>query len=167
LCWNLQHYRESNLRACWNEQQKHTIQKVCVGVHCIYMEGENLNQNQNTSEQTAVEPKPLPKISFIPSELLKKIEVPNGHELHERCALLGLILGTIAVVSWVVILFGVVYSILGIILSIIGLKSARQKWAKIGLVLSIIGLLLSVWYVFAAYNGMINYNYFTSEFWTK
>lgn len=144
---------------------KNTMQKVGVGVHCIHMEGETPNQTQNTSEQTSVETKPLPKLSFIPSDLLKKTDAPNGHGVHERCALFGLILGAIAVVSWVVILFGVVYSIIGIILSIIGLKSARQKWAMIGLALSIIGLLLSVWYVFAVYNGMINYNYFTSEFW--
>lgn len=134
-------------------------------IHCIHMEGDNLNQTQGTSEQPAVETKPLPKLSFVPSDLLKKIEGNGEHGLHERCALFGLILGAIAVVSWIVILFGVVYSILGIILSIIGLKSARQKWAKIGLGLSILGLILSVWYVLAVYNGMINYNYFTSEFW--
>jgi len=131
------------------------------------MEGETINQIQNTIEQTSVEPKPIPKLSFIPSDLLKKIEGTNGYGLHERCALFGLVLGVVAVVSWIVILFGVVYSILGIILSIIGLKSARQKWAKIGLILSIIGLVLSMLYVLAAYNGMINYNYFTSEFWSK
>lgn len=141
------------------------MQKVGVGVHCIYMEGETLNQNQSAGEQAPIETRPIPKLSFIPSDLLKKIEGNGEHGLHERCALFGLILGSIAVVSWIVILFGVVYSILGIILSIIGLKSARQKWAKIGLTLSVIGLLLSVWYVYAAYNGMINYNYFTSEFW--
>lgn len=129
------------------------------------MEGENLNQTQNTSEQTAVEPKPIPKLSFIPSELLKKIEGPNGHGLHERCALFGLILGAIAVVSWIVILFGVVWSILGIVFSAIGLKSSRKKLAQIGLGLSILGLVLSIWYIYAAYSGMINYNYFTSEFW--
>lgn len=131
------------------------------------MDGEPFNQTQNTSEQPTVETKPLPKLSFVPLDLLKKIEGNGGHGLHERCALFGLILGAIAVVSWIVILFGVVYSILGIIISIIGLKSARQKWAKIGLALSIIGLLFSVLYVFAVYSGMINYNYFTGEFWTR
>lgn len=141
------------------------MQKVGVGVHCVGMESELFNQIQKPEEQVSSASGPQQKLSFIPSELLKKIEGDGGHGLHERCALYGLILGAIAVVSWIVILFGVVYSILGIILSIIGLKSARQKWAKIGLALSIIGLLLSVWYVYAAYNGMINYNYFTSEFW--
>ncbi len=131
------------------------------------MEGETLNQNQNTNESALVDEKPVAKISFVPPDLLKKIEGEGGHGLHERCALFGLILGAIAVVSWIVILFGVVYSILGIILSVIGLKSARQKWAKIGLGLSVLGLVLSVCYVLAVYNGMINYNYFTSEFWAK
>ena len=133
------------------------------------MENELFNQTQKPEEQTPTqassETKPLPKLSFIPSDLLKKIEGNGEHGIHERCALFGLILGAIAVVSWVVILFGVVYSIFGIILSVIGLKSARQKWAKIGLGLSVLGLILSVWYVLAVYNGMINYNYFTSEFW--
>ena len=100
-------------------------------------------------------------------ELLKKIEGNDKHGLHERCALFGLILGAIAVVSWIVILFGVVWSILGIVFSVIGLKSSRKKLAQIGLGLSILGLVLSIWYIYAAYSGMINYNYFTSEFWTK
>lgn len=129
------------------------------------MENELYNQIQKPEEHGLSEVNTTQKLSFVPSELLKKIDGTGGHRLYERCALFGLILGAIAMVSWIVILFGVVYSVLGIMLSIIGLKSARQKWAKIGLVLSIIGLLLSVWYVFAAYNGMINYNYFTSEFW--
>lgn len=129
------------------------------------MDGEAFSQIQNTGELSVVETKPIPKISFVPSELLKKIEGDSEHGIYERCALFGLILGAIAVVSWIVILFGVVYSIVGIVLSVIGLKSNRKKWAQIGLTLSIIGLLLSVWYIFAVYNGMINYNYFTSEFW--
>ena len=141
------------------------MQKVGVGVHYIGMENEPFNQIQKPEEQTSTEIKTQPKLSFVPSDLLKRIEGNGEHGLHERCALFGLILGGIAVVSWIVILFGVVYSILGIILSVIGLKSARQKWAKIGLGLSILGLILSVWYVLAVYNGMINYNYFTSEFW--
>lgn len=124
------------------------------------MEGEYLNPIQNQEAST-------PKLSFIPSELLKKIEGTDEHGMHERCALFGLILGAIAVVSWIVILFGVVYSIVGIVLSAIGLKSSRKKWAQIGLGLSILGLILSIWYIYAAYNGMINYNYFTSEFWSK
>lgn len=130
------------------------------------MENELFNQIQKPEEQAlAQEGKPLPKLSFIPSELLKKIEGTGEHGMHERCALFGLVLGSIAVVSWIVILFGVVWSILGIVLSVIGLKSSRKKWAQIGLGLSVLGLVLSVWYIYAAYSGMINYNYFTGEFW--
>ena len=132
------------------------------------MENELFNQIQKPEESVSTqEVKPLPKLSFVPSELLKKIEGNDKHGLHERCALFGLILGAIAVVSWIVILFGVVWSILGIVFSVIGLKSSRKKLAQIGLGLSILGLVLSIWYIYAAYSGMINYNYFTSEFWTK
>ncbi|MBI5799079.1 MAG: hypothetical protein HZB10_04075 [Candidatus Yonathbacteria bacterium] len=134
------------------------------------MEGELLNQIQKPAEkglaQAPLETKSLPIISFVPSELLMKIEGGEFRDSHDRCALFGLVLGVMAVVSWIVILFGVVYSVAGIALSVIGLKSTHQKWAKIGLGLSVLGLVLSVSYVLAAYNGMINYNYFTSEFWT-
>lgn len=133
------------------------------------MENELFNQIQKhgevTPSATLPETKPLPHLSFIPSELFKKTEETPPRGMRDKCALLGMILGAVAVISWVVILFGVLYSIFGIIFSIVGLKSTRSKWAKIGLGLSIIGLVLSLWYVFAAYKGMINYNYFTSEFW--
>lgn len=133
------------------------------------MDAELFNQIQKQETQTPAptpsSPTPLPKLSFVPEELLRKMEDEAPRGSHDRCALFGLILGAIAVVSWIVILFGVVYSIAGIVLSVIGLKSAHQKWAKIGLGLSVLGLILSVVYVFAVYNGMINYNYFTSEFW--
>jgi hypothetical protein len=133
------------------------------------MEGELFNQIQKQEEVTPTgalpETKQLPPLSFIPSELFKKGEGDKPRGMRDKCALLGMILGVLAVVSWIVILFGILYSILGIILSVIGLKSTRKKWARIGLTLSIIGLILSFWYVFAAHKGMVNYNYFTSEFW--
>lgn len=137
------------------------------------MEGEPFNPIQTPAQTQAgvthapasSETSSMPALSFIPSELLKKMANSEPHTGHDRCALFGLILGAIAVVSWIVILFGVVYSVVGIVLSVIGLKSAHQKWAKVGLGLSVLGLILSVWYVLAAYRGMVNYNYFTSEFW--
>ncbi|MBI5077747.1 MAG: hypothetical protein HZB11_00020 [Candidatus Yonathbacteria bacterium] len=133
------------------------------------MEGELFNQIQKQEEVTPAgalpETKPFPHLSFIPSGLLKKKEGDEPRGTRDKCALFGMILGILAVVSWVVILFGILYSILGIILSVIGLKSTRKKWARIGLTLSVIGLIISIWYVFAARNGVINYNYFTSEFW--
>jgi len=130
------------------------------------MELEHFNPIQEQQEVILAAPPhkltSLPKFSFIPPELLKKTDGPR-----ERCAFIGMILGAVAMISWIVILFGVVYSLAGITLSIIGLRSLRQKWARTGLIFSIIGLILSVWYIFAAYQGMINYNYFTSEFWSR
>lgn len=131
------------------------------------MEGELYNTIQKQSEpMTARVPQEeaLPPLSFIPAELLSKVATtPAGHR--EKCALLGLGLGALAIISWIVVLFGVFFSIFGIVLSVIGLKSNYKKYAKIGLGLSIVGFVASAWYVFAAYHGMINYNYFTSDFW--
>jgi len=148
---------------------KNTRKKVGVGVHYKHMEGDSFSstQKQDASVVTpSFAPKQIPELSFIPEELLgKKGNGASG--TRERCALIGMILGIVAVVSWIVIIFGVVYSIAGIILSIVGLKSNRKKWASIGLSLSILGLVFSLWYAYAAYQGRVNYNYFTSEFWSK
>lgn len=108
--------------------------------------------------------KQLPEISFIPSELIKK-EAITSLGVREKCALVGVGLGALALISWVIILFGVVFATIGIVLSIFGLKSQYSKHAKIGITLSIVGLIASFWYIFAAYHGMVNYNYFTSDFW--
>lgn len=134
------------------------------------MEGDSFNTIQTEGTPAPVSTTPeassLPRLSFIPAELEKEVATgPLG--VREKCALAGLVLGALAVFSWIVILFGVFASLAGIALSVIGLKSNRSKYAKIGLALSIVGLIGSLWYVFAAYSGMINYNYFTSEFWAK
>lgn len=135
------------------------------------MEGEILNQVQNRDKYSlntsASANNFLSDITFTPSALIKKREVPGSSRFREKSALAGLILGSFAVISWVVILLGVFYSVTGIVFSIIGLKSEHQKLARIGLGLSILGFVLSLWYVFAAYQGAINYNYFTSEFWGR
>jgi len=135
------------------------------------MEGEPLDQFQNKVKQSPnmseTENNSLSDISFIPSELIKKSEVLKPSRFREKSALAGMILGIFAVISWVVIIFGVFYSVTGIVFSIIGLKSEHQKLARIGLGLSILGFILSIWYVLAAYQGAINYNYFTSEFWGR
>lgn len=109
----------------------------------------------------------LENFSFIRSHVGQEAKENRFSISRGKLAILGAVLGGLSLVSWVVILLGVAYSIFGIILSVIGLKSKRQKLAKVGLVLSIIGLILSACYIFAVYQGMINYNYFTSEFWTK
>ncbi len=137
----------------------------------MYMEGEFFNpiqkQGEPMSGSTSPETKSLPKFSFIPPELIKKIEGGKPRDIRNIFALTGMIFGALSVISWIVMLFGVLYSVFGIVLSIMGLNSARKKWARIGLVLSIIGLILSLWYVFAVHEGVVNYNYFTNGFWRR
>ena len=134
------------------------------------MEGELFNaiQKQESGAPAEVhhEVKPSPEFSFVPPELLKKEMIKTqGFCVREKCAVVGAVFGGIALVSWVVILFGILAAIAGIALSIVGLKSKSSKYARIGLGLSIVGLIAALLYAFAAYQGMINYNYFTSEFW--
>lgn len=105
------------------------------------------------------------KISFITPELLQKIENTRSHKGREVCAYSGFVLGVMSLFSWVIILLGVLWSVTGIVLSTVGLRSSHQKLARIGLVLSVVGLIFSVSYVYAVYDGMVNYDYFTNEFW--
>ncbi|MBI5400631.1 MAG: hypothetical protein HZB12_00730 [Candidatus Yonathbacteria bacterium] len=131
------------------------------------MEGDSFNTIQRGYVRPSIATTPLvassPKLSFITDDLVKKYEEPLG--VREKCANAGLVFGSLALVSWIVILFGIFYSLAGITLSVVGLKSNRFKYARMGLVFSVIGLIASFWYAFAAYRGIINYNYFTSEFW--
>lgn len=105
----------------------------------------------------------LPKLSFIPSDLITEHNGTVG--VREKCAYAGLVIGGISVVSWVVILLGILVSVTGLTLSFLGLSSSRAKHARIGAVLSFFGLVASLSYAFAIYQGKVNYNYFTSEFW--
>lgn len=138
------------------------------------MEGELFNaiQKQESGAPAEVhhEVKPAPEFSFVPPELLKKEMIKTqgqGFCVREKCAVVGAVFGGIALVSWVVILLGILAAIAGIALSVAGLKSKSSRYARIGLGLSILGLVAALLYAFAAYQGMINYNYFTSEFWAK
>lgn len=132
------------------------------------MEGDLYNTIQKQGESMSARGIPhansLPDISFVPSDILIK-ESASSVALRDKSAFIGAILGGLAVVSWVVIILGVVFSISGIVLSVIGLKSNRSKYARIGLALSVIGFVAAFWYAFAVYQGMVNYNYFTTEFW--
>ncbi len=104
------------------------------------------------------------EISFTPSSHGKDI-TPSANGLLEKYAVIGLVAGVIAIFSWIVIMIGVLAAIIGIIFSVLGLKSANPKYARIGLGLSVVGLISSVLYFLAVYNSMINYDYFTNEFW--
>lgn len=134
------------------------------------MEGELYNAIQKPNEAVSTVEKnevtSLPKLSFIPPDLLNKENIAQMGK-REKCAFAGMVLGGLALISWIVILFGAVFAVFGIVLSFLGLNSGYKKYARIGLGLSIAGLLASIWYCFAAYSGMVNYNYFTSEFWTS
>lgn len=127
------------------------------------MEGDTFNTIQAEVNQVPTAVASLPKLSFVPDDLMKKYEGPMG--LREKCARAGLVAGGISLVSWVVIVFGVVTSIIGAGFSIAGLRSARAKHAKIGLVLSVVGLAASFGYAFAISQGKVNYDYFVNEFW--
>lgn len=121
-------------------------------------------QEEATLTPASFEVNPSSNISFVPPDLFPKKEERGPLGAPEWCAIAGLTLGAIALISWVVILLGTAFAILGIIFSVKGLRSSRSKIARIGLMLSILGLIFSLLYAFSAYNGMINYNYFTSEF---
>lgn len=130
------------------------------------MEGDNFStiqkENMSTSVTTAPELLSFPKISFIPDDLGKLEDGPFG--VREKCAYAGLVVAGISVLSWVVIILGILFSVIGAALSIVGLKSRRSKHARVGLVMAVIGLIASIGYAFAVYQGRVNYNYFTSEF---
>lgn len=107
--------------------------------------------------------KRLPEFSFIPSELLEK--ETTSHAVREKCAIASIVIGGISLLSWVVILFGILVSMFGVLLSVVGLRSNNSKYARVGLMLSLIGLAAAFLYAFAASKGIVNYNYFTTEFW--
>jgi len=107
----------------------------------------------------------LPQFSFVPVNLFKKKEEAGFSNINDGLAVAGLIFGAVAAVSWIVIAFGFIFSSIGITLSVLGLKSGNQKFARIGLGLSVFGFICALWYALAVYQGVVNYNYFTNEFW--
>lgn len=131
------------------------------------MEGELFNTIQKP-ESAPVAPqfaKQFPEISFIPSDL-KGSDSFFVKRTSEKCATASIMFGAVAFMTWWwVILIGIVASAAGIVLSVLGIKSARVTHARIGLGLSLVGLVASLWYAIAAWNGVVNYNYFTSDFW--
>ena len=142
------------------------------------MEGELFNAIQKQENVTPAEvsrgASPLPKLSFVPPELLKKdlsgavsaqVGTMGAQGLRGKCAVGGVVFGGLSLICWVVIIFGILASSAGIALSVAGLRSNSSKYARIGLGLSIFGVVAALLYAFAAYQGMINYNYFTSDFW--
>ena len=56
----------------------------------------------------------------------------------------GLVLGIIAVIAWIIPLFGAPISIVGLVQSVRGQKSLNKGKATAGLVLNIIGLVATI-----------------------
>lgn len=126
------------------------------------MEEETFNTIQKQEENSFKAS--FPGISFTAPNMGESMPVPSFN-VREKCALVGVMLGCISIISWTVIVLGVTVSLVGIIFSILGIKSPRPKIARIGLALSILGGAATVLYVVLIYAGVINYNYFTNEFW--
>ena len=109
------------------------------------------------AEERARAQESLLQLSFIPEQLR------GGRSVRERCAVISVVLGGISLVSWVVMIFGAVSSVLGIIFGFVGLKSKHPKHARVGLTLSIAGFFAVLFYAFAAARGLIHLSYFTTE----
>ena len=124
-----------------NEEQIDSVQKVLP-----------VSPEQKTQDTESVL-----NLSFIPPEL----EGKRG--IREKCAIASVVFGGISLISWVVMLLGIIISLTGVVLGIIGLKSSQKRKAKIGLVLSVIGFIAVFLYAFAAASGMIHYSYFTTQ----
>lgn len=132
------------------------------------MEGDFSNTAQkyggiSSGGVSPVSPK-FPDISFISSEIGAQGE-RFSPQLRGTFATAGMVVGGIAIVSWFVIVIGILVATAGVVLSFLGIKSAQARRARIGLILSAIGGFATIAYIIAIYAGLINYNYFTNELW--
>lgn len=128
------------------------------------MEEETFTAIQKQGQEGAPSAVSFPEISFTPPKEGESGSFPSFNT-REKCAFAGIVFGCISVISWTVIVLGVAVSLIGIILSVVGIKSPRSKLARTGLILSIAGGIATIVYVVLISAGIINYNYFTNEFW--
>jgi len=70
--------------------------------------------------------------------------VPKGEERHNAKATAGLVLGILSLFAWFLPFIGFPVTIIGLVMSAIGLKSRRPGWAVAGLVMSILGLIATI-----------------------
>lgn len=105
----------------------------------------------------------LSGISFVPVGTSPREEVSPKDCV--RYAVVGTVLGALALSVFFIIALSIVLATLGALFSYLGLRSSYARFARVGLTLSIAGGLASVIYMVAVYAGMINYNYFTNELW--
>ncbi len=132
------------------------------------MEGELYNTIQKQELQgipaTPVSPK-FPDISFGPpteGTPRGRASTSNRRELYAK---VGIVVGSLAIISWFIIALGIVFAVAGALCSYAGLNSSRAKHARIGLYLSLAGGTLSLLYILVVYAGFMNYNFFTHELW--
>ncbi len=108
-------------------------------------------------DQNPAEKKSLMRLLFLP------LEPKAGDSWRETSAIVSVVFGGISLVAWVVMLFGVLFSTLGLVFSIVGLRSNHIDHARVGFILSIIGFIAVFLFAYAASHGMINLSYFTTE----
>lgn len=127
----------------------------------LCMEGAQIDTtpkgDTRTAEERAQAEESMLKLSFIPEQL------QEGRGTRELSAIVSVVFGGISLVSWVIMIFGLASSVLGIAFGFIGLKSQHPAHARVGLTLSIIGFFAVFLYAFAAAYGMISNSYFTTQ----
>ena len=139
--------------------------KIC---YTVLMEGELYStiQKQELQGVTTIPASPkFPDISFGPPVEGVSLQGWMSPRVREVCAMIGIVIGAIALVAWLVIVLGILLASLGLIFSYLGLMSSRTRRARIGLYFSLTGGLLSVLHMLAVYAGLINYNFFTNDLW--
>lgn len=128
------------------------------------MEEETFNTIQKQEREEMPSAISFPEISFIPPKEGESWPL-YSFGIREKYAFVGLVFGCLSIIFWTVIALGVAVSLGGVLFSFAGLKSSHSKLARIGLVLSVAGGVATILYIVLIYAGIINYNYFTNEFW--
>lgn len=76
--------------------------------------------------------------------VIQTCETPKGDPNKNGKAIASLVLGIVSLITWLIPLFGYPTSIIGIILSVSGMKSENKGMGIAGLVMSIIALVACI-----------------------
>jgi hypothetical protein len=91
------------------------------------------------------------------------VEQPQQDDKKKKFAIAGFVLGLVGLVAWLVPILGLADGIVGIIMSVKGLKSEKRTFALIGLILSIVGIVASIVFwiygIVVAMNTIANLNF--------
>lgn len=79
--------------------------------------------------------------------------VPVNPGKNNGKATAGFVLGLVSIIAWIIPLFGIPVSVIGIIMSALGIKSEKKTKAIVGLVFSIIFLIATI--INAVYGAML------------